>query len=105
VTGRWFSPGTPVPPTKKTNHHDITEIFLKVALNTMTLTLHNCELLLDKKSRIIAKIYPTIIFRLNYYDRFYFYFYQTLLAFNKLTIISQAARDNWKKVKPIYSIW
>jgi hypothetical protein len=31
-----FSPGTPVSSTNKTNHHDITEIFLKVALNTMT---------------------------------------------------------------------
>jgi hypothetical protein len=25
----------------KTSHHDITEIFLKVALNTITLTLYN----------------------------------------------------------------
>jgi hypothetical protein len=38
ATDRWFSPGTPVSSTKKTDHHDITEIFLKVALNTMTLT-------------------------------------------------------------------
>jgi len=27
------------PPPKKTEHHDITEIFLKVALNTITQTL------------------------------------------------------------------
>jgi hypothetical protein len=32
--GRWFSPGTPASPTTKTGHHDIAEIFLKVALNT-----------------------------------------------------------------------
>jgi hypothetical protein len=38
VTGRWFSPGTPFSSTNKTDCHDITEILLKVALNTMTLT-------------------------------------------------------------------
>jgi len=38
ATGRWFSPGTPVSSTNKTDCHDITEILLKVALNTITLT-------------------------------------------------------------------
>ena len=38
-TGRWFSPDTPVSSTNTTDHHDITEIFLKVALSTITLTL------------------------------------------------------------------
>ena len=36
--GRWFFPGTPVSFTNKTGRHDITEILLKVALNTITLT-------------------------------------------------------------------
>jgi hypothetical protein len=31
ATGRWFSPGTPVPSFNKADHHDITEILLKVA--------------------------------------------------------------------------
>jgi hypothetical protein len=35
--GRWFSPGTPVSSTNKTDRHDITEILLKVALNTINL--------------------------------------------------------------------
>jgi hypothetical protein len=35
VAGRWFSPGTPVSSTNKTDHHDIAEIFLTVALNTI----------------------------------------------------------------------
>ena len=35
MTGRWFSPGTPVSSTNKSNRHDITEILLKVALNTI----------------------------------------------------------------------
>ena len=34
---RWFSLGTPVSSTNKTHRHDITEILLKVALNTTTL--------------------------------------------------------------------
>jgi hypothetical protein len=35
----WFSSGTPVSSTNKTNRNDIVEILLKVALNTLTLTL------------------------------------------------------------------
>jgi hypothetical protein len=38
-TGRWVSSGTHVSSTNKNDHHDTTEIFLKVALNTNTLTL------------------------------------------------------------------
>jgi hypothetical protein len=38
VTGRWFSPGTPVSSTNKTDHHNKTEILLKVALNTIKQT-------------------------------------------------------------------
>ena len=33
--GRWFCPGTPASPTTKTGRHDIIEILLKVALNTI----------------------------------------------------------------------
>jgi hypothetical protein len=32
--GRWFSPGTPASSTTKSGRHDISEILLKVALNT-----------------------------------------------------------------------
>ena len=39
VTGRWFSLGTPVSSTNKTDCHDISEILLKVTLNTINLTL------------------------------------------------------------------
>jgi hypothetical protein len=34
----WFSPGIPVSLTNKIDHHDITEIMLKVALNTINQT-------------------------------------------------------------------
>jgi hypothetical protein len=35
AAGRWFSQGTPLYSTNKTDNHDITEILLKVALNTI----------------------------------------------------------------------
>jgi hypothetical protein len=35
MAGRWFSLGTLVSSTNKTDHDDITEILLKVALNTI----------------------------------------------------------------------
>ena len=39
ITGLWFSPGTPVSSTNKTDRHDIAEILLKVVLDTKILTL------------------------------------------------------------------
>ena len=41
VSDRWISPGIPVSFTNKTDHCDITEIWLKVELNTINLTLLN----------------------------------------------------------------
>ena len=38
ATGRWFSLGTLISSTNKTNRNDITEILLKIAINTITLT-------------------------------------------------------------------
>jgi hypothetical protein len=35
TAGWWLSPGTPVSSTNTTDRHDITEILLKVALNTI----------------------------------------------------------------------
>jgi hypothetical protein len=40
AAGRWFYMGTSVS-TKKTDRHDITEILLKVALNTITLNINS----------------------------------------------------------------
>jgi hypothetical protein len=39
AAGRWFSPGTHISSTNKTEHHNITEILLKV-VNTITLSLN-----------------------------------------------------------------
>jgi hypothetical protein len=38
AAGRWFFPVTPVSSTNETGHHNITEILLKVALNTFKQT-------------------------------------------------------------------
>jgi hypothetical protein len=38
VTGRLVSPGTPVSSTNKTDRHDLTEILLKVAINSIKQT-------------------------------------------------------------------
>jgi len=48
--GRWFSPGTPASSTTKTDPHDIAEILLKVALNTIKQTIF----LLEKQHAFIC---------------------------------------------------
>ena len=39
MAGWWFSPGTRVSSSNKTDRHDVTEILLEVALNTIILAL------------------------------------------------------------------
>ena len=48
--------GTPVSSTNKTGRHDITEILLKVTLNTINLTLTLLVLVDGKNSNIIIAI-------------------------------------------------
>jgi hypothetical protein len=48
-----FSPGTPVSSTNRTDRHDIAEILLKVALNTITLTIFLLELAIRTKAETI----------------------------------------------------
>jgi hypothetical protein len=42
ISDLWFSSGTPVSSTNKTDHHYITEILLNVVLNTITLICVLC---------------------------------------------------------------
>jgi hypothetical protein len=64
----WFSPGTPASSTTKTGCHDITEILLKVALNTIKSikikillvkdhyhSFFKCEKLMDNGRQVMAK--------------------------------------------------
>jgi hypothetical protein len=48
--GQWFSTGTQVSSTNKTDPHDITEILLKMALNTITLNLQSCFAIINLNS-------------------------------------------------------
>jgi len=48
---RWFSLDIPVSSTNKTDRHDITQILLKVALNTITLTLTPMRLKIQYKQK------------------------------------------------------
>ena len=65
ATGRWFSPGPPVSSTNKTDQHDITEILLKVALNTIKQT----------KNKNIIIIIIIISMTNSYYTLFVKYIY------------------------------
>jgi hypothetical protein len=49
MAGQWFSPGSPVPSANKTDSHNITEILLKVALNTKNPPIHNHNSPLSKQ--------------------------------------------------------
>jgi hypothetical protein len=51
--------GTPVFTTNKTDHHDITEILLKVALNTITLTPLPLQAFVKKR---VVRIEITLLF-------------------------------------------
>jgi hypothetical protein len=49
--GLWFSLGPPASSTNKTVHHDITEILLKVALNTLNSNQFNCQKKKGKRTK------------------------------------------------------
>jgi hypothetical protein len=52
--GRWFSPGTPASSTTKTGRHDIAEILLKVALNTINQSTFSHEHIIQRYTYIYA---------------------------------------------------
>ena len=54
--GRWFSPGTPASSTAKTGRHDIAEILLKVALNTINQIKSNHKILIPLARSIFNNI-------------------------------------------------
>jgi hypothetical protein len=59
ATGRWFFPGPPVTSTNKTDRHSITEIFLKVALNTIAPSTDKTEI--EHKGRGDRKIFAAFM--------------------------------------------
>jgi hypothetical protein len=65
-TGRWFSPGPPVSSINKTDRHDISEILLKMALNTIKQTnkqqtisdmMHNYFVCFNNNTKLMPKQY------------------------------------------------
>ena len=78
VTGGWFSPGTPVSSTNKTDRHDITEIVLKMALST---------------------IYHTILTELEYFIQIYqFVLLNNFLDTNCISNPGRYSSTIWKSV-------
>jgi hypothetical protein len=60
--GQWFSPGTPASSTTKTGHHDITEILLKVALNTINQSTNQSFLKkINRKKYNLSKIIKSFV--------------------------------------------
>jgi hypothetical protein len=55
VTSQWFSAGTPVSSTNKTDRHDITEILLKVPLSTINQPTNQSHQILSFGCHDIAK--------------------------------------------------
>ena len=51
--GWWFSLGTPASSTTKTGHHNIAEILLKVALNTINQSLFYIECILVEVASVV----------------------------------------------------
>jgi hypothetical protein len=86
ATGRWFSPGPPGSPTNKTDCHDITEILLKVTLNTIKqkpkqnisdlllyYRLHNCRQsmhIIDKAESVNQKSLK-MFYRLTWWKQYF----------------------------------
>jgi hypothetical protein len=52
AAGQWFSPGSPVSFTNKNDLHNITEILLKMAFNTINLTPMCCWLFISVNNSV-----------------------------------------------------
>jgi hypothetical protein len=77
----WFSPAPPVKTTNKTDHHDITEILVKVALNTMN---HQS----NSYHKVLQKLAYHKVPKINSYQKVskYFIFVLTLVVLKKLNL-------------------
>jgi hypothetical protein len=65
VESRWFSPGTSVSFINKTDRHNITDISLKVALNTITLTITVQTIDLARKKVTMGWAYDFVLQRVT----------------------------------------
>ena len=118
LTGRLFSLGTPVSPTNKTDRYNMTEILIKVALNTINLTLkqmytkifycvnlHQYLLWIDKLQRGIGGVIVSILC-LSAVDReFESQSGQRLYNFYLLLLLASCIKESktgWLTIKIMY---
>jgi hypothetical protein len=98
ATGRWFSPGPSVSSINKTERHDITEILLKVALNTIKQTNKQTNVYHHNIMHIILYLLvaeTTLESLSNFYQRtlvllllqHYYHVLQTFVVFEVLHIL------------------
>ena len=81
---RWFSPGTPASSTTKTGRHDIAEILLKVALNTIN------QILCLQIIYIYMKLYKMLLYissTICYVSSLFIFIYLTNLRFSSLYLM------------------
>jgi hypothetical protein len=79
AAGQWFSSGTPVSSTNKTDRHNITEKLLKVALGTLTLMS-------------ITIIYIVLYWFLSVYVIIWIFFYK----FMKCSLLKKKERNKFE---------
>jgi hypothetical protein len=94
TTGWWFSPGPLVSSTNKTDRHDINEILLKVALNTIKQTNKRTKQKYLNKGNSLKDLFsfhigPVIRPRLPYQD-----------FFQALTYIAEKVSEQTAKINP-----
>ena len=97
AAGMWFSPDTPVFSKNKTDRHDITEILLKVALNTINQTKPNIML---TKNHIPPKYW--FLNQLTRSEKLVFhilYFFIYYLSDPAVTLIESLNHTDWKQVQ------
>jgi len=78
VAGRWFYPDPPVSSTNKNDRHDITDILLKVALNTIKQTSK------QKFSTSLLNLLP----HLKVHSSIISYLYSIVTAANRYVMIT-----------------
>ena len=99
ATDRWFSPGTPVSSTNKTDRHDITEILLKVALNNINQTKLNYIFFISYYYLFLVSV--VIVFHL-FMQWFYFIFSQWI---NFWFLNCVMANQNWSQTVVFWGVY